>query len=337
MHVGAHARPDGYCGSSSQKTEVKTNTQSCGTNFSKVLNQSVGSCKSSPVKTNGNHGSSHGSHGLHGSHGPRLIQTAGHSHSPHFNHNKPSLHGTPCMNSTAQKPLQLTIQSQTYVSVSYNSYSYTSVNAGSANFNQQSYYSSTKSGTAGASAGSVQTGANPLSMTRTDRFYSGANMLLTKHGYKPSDLTDNKTGNLCPDKLKTAYQKHGYTNLSDGLQKEWELEYKVSITYKTAATSLKDILEKKGQVEDDKFKMLMDLVSGGKVSGGNEKEGKEIEDLLNKIIEAIQTALSTNSNKTPDDIKNMLKDVLQKGENNNPEMATQIVVKKEEFSLTKAA
>ncbi|MDR2728032.1 MAG: hypothetical protein LBB56_02785 [Chitinispirillales bacterium] len=50
---------------------------------------------------------------------------------------------------------------------------------------------------------------------------------------------------------------------------------------------------------------------------------------LDKIINSIQTAQSTNANEKPDDAKSVLKMILKKGVNNIPDLTINIVMKKE--------
>jgi len=388
MYVGSH-KIHGHCGSSAQKTETKTNTKNCAAApFSKALNQAKASCKS-PIAANQGHkghaghggthhghvaapngkhfghhvkpiGSHHGHHGHGHVHGKHTNPHFGHAvlHKGHSllkpgscHHAKPPVSGTGGTSNTAQKTLQLTMQSQTYMSVNYSSYSsYSVANAVGANLNSLKGvggYSFTN-GAAFASAFKTATAAGLYSMTRTDRFYTGANTLVSQHGYKISDLIDNKTGNLCPNKLKTAYQKHGLATLFDGLQKDWELEYKVDMSFQITMNAMMN--DAKNKMDDGEsmlsfYKMLMKNFIEDKSEGAASLDDLYVENgkimglppILDKIINSIQTAQSTNPNEKPDDAKSVLKEILKKGVKNIPDLTINIALKKEDNSSAEAA
>jgi len=169
-------KPSGYCGSSVQKTETKTNsntnTKNCGSggaNFSAVLSQAKSSCKSPPAASNkahkGDAGHGHSHHGhAHSAHGKHTHAHHSHKHShhgkscaPHFGHKAfhkglslfnfkscssvkpapaPTAKVTGGTTVQAQKTVQLTVQSQTYMAVNYNrSFSYSVANAVSSSLN----------------------------------------------------------------------------------------------------------------------------------------------------------------------------------------------------------
>jgi len=377
MNAVGH-KSNGYCSSSVQKTETKTNTKNCGTNFSAVLKQSTAVSKPvtdskglPPPHHHGHkgHGGSHHGHTHSAHHGKHTHSHHGHAHFAHGKHTKPHFghnafhkghsllnsgkchhhHTKPAASSStngtsgtaqAQKTLQLTIQSQTYMSMNFNSYSYSAANAVSANLNSLKAIGSYNFTSTAASASVPKTGTTGLSMTRTDRFYMGTNTLVAQHGYKISDLIDNKTGNLCPAKLKSAYQKHGLTKLFDGLQKEWELEYKVDMTYQIMMLAAMDAVKNKTDDDDSMlsfYKMLMKNFIENKSEGAVSLDDLYVENgkimglppILDKIINSIQTAQSTDPDEKPDDAKSVLKEILTKGVKNIPDLTITIVMRKE--------
>ena len=366
----------GYCGSSAQKTETKTNTKNCGPNFSAVLSSksAAGSTNSKclPPPHKGHAG--HSGHG--GSHHNHAISHHGHTSPFHGKHAGPHLgckafhkglslsNSKPCSSPASVKPpvssgtnaavqmqktLQLTVQSQTYMAVNYSSYSsYSVANAVGSNLHSLGSVNgyNFKSGTVTSAASKTSTAA--FSMTRTDRFFMGTNTLVSQHGYKISDLVDKKTGNLCPAKLKSAYQKHGLTNFFDGLNKEWELEYKIDMTYQITMLALMDAAKNKMNDEDSMlsfYKMLMENFIENKSEGAVSLDDLYVENgkimglppILDKIINGIETAQSANPDEKPDDAKSVLKEILKKGVKNIPDLTINIAIKNDDGSSAKAA